>query len=205
MRWRRDWSFTDLGGITAGLKTPVSIADNGIQAVIVDGSANGWAITLADNTFAQIVDPSGGFRGADRVDYMDTFFLFNVPNTPQFQVSDSEAVTFQSLYFANKSAHSDNLMSLAVAKREIYLIGTETTEVWTDLGTPDFPFGTMPGAFIDRGAAAKYSDRRHRQYRVFPRRRPAGPGHRDAGQRLSGDAHLDVRDRAGDGDVRPHR
>jgi hypothetical protein len=152
-----DWSYTLLGSITLGLTTPVSMADNGLQLVIVDGTPNGWQVTLATNTFAPIIDSTGSFRGADRADYLDTFLLFNVPGSPQFQVSDSLAVTFNPLYFANKESFSDQLVSLVVAKREIWLLGSLTTEVWYNTGASDFPFASMQGVFIDRGCYAKYS------------------------------------------------
>lgn len=70
--------------------TPVSMADNGLVLIIVDGSANGWALDLTgSNSFAQIADVN--FLGASKVDYLDTFFTFNVPNTNQWYVSLSEA------------------------------------------------------------------------------------------------------------------
>ena len=99
------WAGTLLGNITPGLRTPVSMQDNGLDMVIVDGTANGWTDhDLADNTFAQINDPNSMFSGADRVDYLDTFLLFNKPATPQFYISGCLAVTFDSLDFANKEA-----------------------------------------------------------------------------------------------------
>lgn len=249
-----NWTYTLLGMITAGLTTPVSMSDNGLTMIIVDGSPNGWQVTLAGNAFAPIVNaaatgsevaytlngvpPSGAttavvtagvgeglvgdtfniagifqtltptqlqvftlttafaggdgtitfspalvyatdgapatnaaltftsavsnFSGADRIDYLDTFFVANVPGTPQFQASLSLSVTFDPLYFANKTAYSDLLVALIVSKREIWLIGTETTEVWYDTGgdgtiAGSFPFQSMPGVFIDRGCCAKYS------------------------------------------------
>jgi hypothetical protein len=158
------WVATLLGTITPylWLTTPVSMADNGLQLVIVDGSPLGWQVTLATNAFAQIVDSTGSFRGGTRADYLDTFFLFAVPGTPQFQVSNSEAVTFNALNFANKVSFSDLLATLIVAKREIWLIGTETTEVWYNTGgaagvTATIPFESMPGVFVDRGCCAPYS------------------------------------------------
>ncbi len=146
-----------LGSITPGITTPVKMTDNSLTLVIVDGTASGWQVTLASNVFSQISDPTGSFRGGDFVDYLDTFLLFNVPSTPQFQSSQSLAVTFDPLYFANKSSAPDLLVGLIVAKREIWLIGQRTTEVWYDTGAPDFPFGSMQGVFIDHGCAAKYS------------------------------------------------
>ncbi len=152
-----NWSSgSSLGSITPGLRTPVSMADNGLQMMLVDGTSAGWTVTLADNSFAAISDPV--FRGATRVDYSDTYFLFNVPGTPQFQSSNSLAVTpFDPLWFANKEAVSDLLVTLVVAKREIWLLGQKTTEVWYNSGAPDFPWATQPNVLIDHGIAAPYS------------------------------------------------
>lgn len=149
------WSATLLGTITIGRTTPVSMAENGISLVIVDGTSHGWEVTLTTNAFAQITDPV--FRGGDRADYLDTFLLFNVPGTPQFQSSDSLALTFDPLWFANKESYSDLLVTLCVAKREIWLIGQQTTEVWYNTGASDFPFQEMAAVFIPHGCVAKYS------------------------------------------------
>lgn len=151
------WAATALGTITPGLMTPVSMADNGLDMVIVDGSANGWRVTLVGDVFAPIPNPDGTFYGADRVDYLDTYLLFNKPKTPQFYSSDSLALTFDPLWFANKESYSDLLVTQIVSKRDILLIGEKTTEVWTNVGKPDFPFESQPGVFIDHGIVAKYS------------------------------------------------
>lgn len=157
------WIGTSLGTLTPGLKTPVSMQDNGLDMLIVDGTANGWDVTLASNTMAPISDPTGMFSGADHVDYLDTFFLFNKPNTPQFYISGSLATTFDPLDFANKEAYSDLLVVAVVAKRLVYLFGERTTEIWydagaTDIGAGSFPFAAMQSeVFIDHGCVAKYS------------------------------------------------
>jgi hypothetical protein len=159
---------TSLGTLTPGLRTPVSMSDNGLDMLVVDGTANGWDVTLASNAFAQINDPNGMFVGADRVDYLDTYFIFNKPGTPQFYISGSLAVTFDALDFADKEAYSDLLVVAVVAKRLIYLFGERTTEIWYDAGatfsTTDttaatsFQFAAMQSeVFIDHGCVAKYS------------------------------------------------
>jgi hypothetical protein len=151
------WTGTLLGTITAGLRTPVSMADNGLDMAIVDGTANGWHITLVGNVFAPIDNASGTFYGADRVDFLDTYLLFNKPNTPQFYSSDSLSLTFDPLWFANKESYSDLLQTLVVAKRNIWLFGAVSTEVWANVGKPDFPFESQGDVFIDHGVVAKYS------------------------------------------------
>ena len=148
------WSFTSLGTISTSAG-PVSMDDNATTLVLVDGSTKGYAIDLAASTMTQIV--SDAFYGADRVSYIDTYFLFNKPGTPQFYSSDSNATTFDPLWFANKVAYADYLVTLAVAHREIWLLGQTTSEVWVDAGAAQFPFQAMQGVFIDYGCVAKYS------------------------------------------------
>jgi hypothetical protein len=71
------------------------------------------------------------------------------------------AVTFDPLDFANKESASDLLVTIAVTRREIYLLGNQTTEVWYDVGLGGDPtasqFAPVQGVFIDHGVAAKYS------------------------------------------------
>lgn len=152
------WTGTLLGSITAGKHTPVSMSDNGNTLVIVDGTAGGWTVDLASNAFAAISDTA--FYGADRVEFLDTFFIFNKPGTPQFYWSGSLATTFDPLDFINKEGFSDLLITLAVAKLEIWLLGQRTTEIYFNVGQQDtagLQFQRQPGVFVDHGCAAKYS------------------------------------------------
>lgn len=81
---------TLIGTFSSMGTTPVSMADNGIVLVIVDGTTTGWVLDLTNSSnFAQIVDPN--FLGAFKVDYLDTFFIFNVPDTNEWFISLSEA------------------------------------------------------------------------------------------------------------------
>lgn len=82
------WTAHALGTIDAGTSI-VSMADNRLVIVIVDGTAKGYYIDLEDSrSFGEIIAPA--FYGADRVEYDDTFFVFNRPATQQFYLSDSE-------------------------------------------------------------------------------------------------------------------
>lgn len=137
----------------------VVMQDNGTSVVIVDGSPSGWSINIATNVLTQITDPA--FYGADRVDYVDGYFVFNKPNTQQFYISNYNDITFNSLDIASKSTYPDNLSTLIVMHREIWLIGDQTTEVWYNTGASDFTFGRMPGVFIEHGCVAKHSVAKH--------------------------------------------
>lgn len=74
-----------------------------------------------------------------------------------YTVTAAAAAAFNSLNIAGKVGNSDLLAGIAVVHREIWLIGELTTEVWYNTGAADFPFGIMPGVFIEHGCVAKYS------------------------------------------------
>jgi hypothetical protein len=156
-RMGTDWSYAIVGYLPSSAATPVSMADNGTQLVLVDGSHYGYTIDLTTGVYSGLTDLTGSFNGADRADYLDTFLLFNVPDTQQFQSTLSQSLEFDPLYFAAKVSHPDLLVTLIVCKREIWLIGQRTAEVWYNTGAADFPFSAMPGTFIDHGCCAKYS------------------------------------------------
>lgn len=148
------WNWNALGTLstTGG---PVSMVDNGTSLFIVDGSAIGFTVNLASLVMAQCTDT--GFYGADRVDYVDGYFVFNQPGTQHFYISRYNDVTFDPLDIASKNTYPDNLVAHAVMHREIWLFGDLTTEVWFNSGASDFTFQRMPGVFIEHGCAAKAS------------------------------------------------
>lgn len=151
------WARHLLGTINIGL-SPVFMRDNGTVAVIVDGSASGWVINLTTHSFAAISDAA--FYGADRVDYMDTYLIFNRPGTTQIYLSPQNwngVTAFDALDIANKVGTPDALESLVVAAGQLWLIGTKGSEVWYNAQGVDFPFARVPGVLIQHGTSAKMS------------------------------------------------
>jgi hypothetical protein len=139
--------------------TPVSMANNGITIMLVTG-AEGYVITPNDaapasGTVVQITNPA--FTGSDRVDYMDEYFVFNKTGTQQFQITGLLANTIDPLDFASAEGSPDLLISLIVLQRELWLLGSNSTEIFFDSGNADFPFERIQGTFIEQGCAAKNS------------------------------------------------
>lgn len=75
-------------GTIPDIPSQVIMSDNGLVAILVDGTGTGYAIDLITNDFAPITDPS--FYGANFVVYLLTFFVFNRPGTNQFYISLSQ-------------------------------------------------------------------------------------------------------------------
>jgi hypothetical protein len=166
-----DWSRTLIGSITPDIRTPVSMVDNGQVLVVVDGSPNGWALDLTSRQFAQITDDA--FYGADKVDYVDTFFIFNRTGTNQWywslsQVSlanltgtvspDQTYAAFDPLDIVGKTGSPDNISTICALHGDIWVLGTtKASEIFTNTGAADSTFARQQGAFIEHGCAAKYS------------------------------------------------
>lgn len=148
------WAYVDLGFSLQTQDGAVCIADNGTVAVIVDGGY-GYIVDLATNAVNQITDPA--FYGADKVAFLDGYFIFNKPNTQQFYISSLYGTNFDALDFASAEGAPDLLVSLLVDHREAWMFGDTTTEVFYNSGDADFPIQRMQGAFLEHGCAAKNS------------------------------------------------
>lgn len=149
-----DGTETSLGSLatTTGV---VDMAYGNTQLVIVDGT-HGYVLTLSTDVFTEIVSTS--FYGSDRVGFLDGYFIFNRPDTGQFYISAiDDATSLDALDFATAEGSPDDLISLVVDHRELWLFGDVTTEIWYNSGNSDFPFTRNSGAFIEIGCAAVHS------------------------------------------------
>jgi hypothetical protein len=150
-----DFKFNLLGTTLTPGQNPVSMADNGQDVLVVDGSANGYNINLATKAFTQIGDPN--FLGSTRADFIDSFLILNIPGTNQWYCTLSDQVAFNGLYVGQKTAWPDNILCAVAIEREVWLFGTKKSEVWYNAGTVPFPFQLLPGNIIEQGCAAQYS------------------------------------------------
>ena len=139
--------------------TPVKMSSNGSTVMMVTGPEGYVIVPNATSptsaTVTQIT--TGGFLGADVVDYVDGYFVFNTPGTGQFQITGLLATTIDPLDYATAEGSPDLLISLIVDHREVWLFGQGSTEVFFNSGNADFPFERIQGAFIEQGIAAKFS------------------------------------------------
>lgn len=133
---------------------PVSMTDNGVSAYLCDGN-NRYYYTYGTGTFAVVAD--GAFNGANTVDVVDNYMVYNNPMSNQFGCTDVGAITSGGLNFASLLAAPGNLVGLICDHRQVYLLGEYAGEVWTDIGSFPFPFGIVSGASMQHGCAANGS------------------------------------------------
>jgi hypothetical protein len=144
---------TLLGTITG--TGPVSIADNGDQIVFVC-NPNAFIYTESTNTFAQVTDPD--FPGAVTVGYLDGYFVFNQPDSQKLWITSLlDGTQINPLDFASAEGSPDGIVGIIVDHREVWVFGTDSTEVWYNAGAADFPLARIQGAFNEIGCVAPYS------------------------------------------------
>ena len=146
------WNAQLLGTVTGS--GPVSMADNG-SIVWIACNPDSFAFDTGTEVFSQITDPD--YQGASIVGYIDGYFIFIEPDSQTFYISGLLSTSIDGLDFASAEGSPDDLVSMIVSHREIWLFGENTTEVWYPSGNADFPIERMQGAFIEQGCAAAFS------------------------------------------------
>jgi len=131
----------------------VYFADDSVRVMIVGSSA--YEYNMKTGVLAAV--PTEGFLGASDVTFLDSRFVWTVPNSGQIQWSNLISSATTALNYATAEAKSDNLVRTVVVNGQLWLIGEKTTEIWTSTGNKDLPYKRMSGAFIPTGCAAKNS------------------------------------------------
>lgn len=158
--------------IVPGTPAPTTTSGNGtgLTLTLTFGSGTGGTGTYVVSTSQTVASTSlyalnfsvlpasdGAFSGADVVDVVDNYFVYNRPGTQQWGSSNILSPISSQLAFSSKDGAPDNLVSLIVDHREVYLLGETSSEVWVDSGLFPFAFQRIPGTSTQHGIAAKFS------------------------------------------------
>lgn len=130
----------------------VSMACNGTQIFIADGSADAYYYTISTGVLAQSDSPAIG-----TCCFMDGYIVGNEVNTGKYYISDLYAAqTWDPLNFASAESNPDNLVRVFADHGGVLLFGDFTTEIVGNNGAEDFPFSRI-GYPIEWGLIAKQS------------------------------------------------
>lgn len=159
------FGVTQVGTLTTA-SGPVSITDiiqttGGLTAYIADG-VNRYIWVAGTNTFETLPPSDGPWQGANVVDNVDNYVIYNKPGSRDWAATDLGSAYSTEAYYGVKDGSPDSLVSLIVDKRQVYLLGDVTTEIWTDTGNVlsgivSFPFSRVQGAGMQAGTNAPFS------------------------------------------------
>lgn len=149
-----DFTFTILGTYSGTGR--VTLVDNGLQVLVIDG-LSGFVWDIAAGTWTQITDP-GFVYGATQGTYQDGYGIIALPNSQQFGISGLyDFMTWDAIDFASAEGLPDDVSTVISNHRVLHVFGTATTELWYNGGTGTFPFQRIDGAFYEIGCTAPYS------------------------------------------------
>jgi len=142
-------------GLTLNLTTGTGTGGTGNY--VINNSLSISSETMYALNFTALPSSDGAFTGADVVDIVDNYFVYNNPNTQQWAASNILSPITYGLSYASKFTGPDNLVSIICDHGQVYLLGETTSEVWSDVGTFPFAFQRIPGSSSQHGIAAKFS------------------------------------------------
>jgi len=128
--------------------------ENGPELAICDGDKI-YIFTYATNNFGVVTDPDLPSVGS--VTFLGGYFIANKNASQAYYVSDLYSGTsWQPLQFASAESSPDNLSRVIRVSGQVFGLGTNTTEIFTQSGAT-FPFQKISGAQFDVGILAPYS------------------------------------------------
>jgi len=150
---------TSTNGSGTGLTLTLTFGTGtgGTGSYVINNSQSISSETMYLLNFSVLPSSDGAFSGADVVDIVDNYFVYNRPNTQQWAASNLLSPITYGLSYASKFTGPDNLVSIICDHGQVYLLGETTSEVWTDAGTFPFAFQRIPGSSSQHGIAAKFS------------------------------------------------
>jgi hypothetical protein len=144
-----------LGSIPNG--GPVSMDSNGEDlCIVIPETSEAYTVNRTSGVVAKVTDPD--FGGASSVCVIDGYYIFSSPNSGEFFISAiNDPTSFDALDFATAEGAADNIITVARVGRDLWLFGSSTIEIWSNVGATDFPFMRISGGFITRGTSAQFS------------------------------------------------
>jgi len=145
-------------GVTDGtIIKAFGTGSGGVGTYTVSASQTVSSTTIFAMNWTVLPATDGPFEGGGTVDITDNYFVYNKPDSQLFAASDLLSPITDPLSFSSKDGSPDDLVSIIVDRREVYLLGEMSSEVWINSGAVPFPFTRIPGTSTQQGIAAQYS------------------------------------------------
>lgn len=141
----------------------VPIADNGLVMVIIVPGVKGYFYTYSTGTLVEITDAifldfMAQDGGVTSVVEKDQRFVYNTDE--EFflgsDISVNDGKDFAALDFEDAETKTDPIVRVMDLNNELYVFGSETIELYQNIGGTAFPFQRILGATIDKGLKSRF-------------------------------------------------
>lgn len=148
-------TLTNIG--TIGGDGRVSIADNGTQLCIVVPGASSLGYIYDGSSLTQITDADFTANGQPQsVVFIDGYFLFSTDSKKFIISALNDGLSYNALDFGSSEADPDDIVAPFVFNNQLFMLGSQTTEAFQNIGTADFPF-QRTGLFIPKGLRGRFA------------------------------------------------
>lgn len=146
----------NIGTITSSSSGTMKMAANPTQIMWVDGTTSGYIYTPGTGVFQEITATDADFTGGEDIQFIDSYFIVNSPNSGRFYFSASNnGLSWDPLDVATAETSTDNIVGLGKTKGELWVIGSSSTEIWYNAANATgSPFSLRTGLQIQIGCGA---------------------------------------------------
>ena len=140
--------------------TALGTGTGGAGTYTISNSQTVGSSTMYGLNWTVLPATDGAFQGGSTVEVVDNYFIYNKPDSQLWGATDLLSIISNPLSYGSKDGSPDDLVTIIVDRREVYLLGEMSSEVWIDVGAFPFPFQRIPGTSTQQGIAAKFSSAR---------------------------------------------
>lgn len=141
-------------GTVAADQNPASLAASNIELLIVSGG-HAYDFNFSTNVLLEVTSQLASVP--KQVQYSDGYFIASFQNNNQFQLSNIlDGTTWQGIFVDAISVFPENITSIIVNHRELWVFGNQHAQPYQDTGSSSI-FDPIPGALIEMGSAATFA------------------------------------------------
>ncbi len=137
--------------------TALGTGTGGAGTYTISNSQTVGSSTMYGLNWTILPASDGAFVGGSTVEVVDNYFIYSKPNSQLWGATDILSIISNPLSYGTKDGSPDDLVTIIVDRREVYLLGEMSSEVWIDVGAFPFPFQRIPGTSTQQGIAARFS------------------------------------------------
>ena len=150
------YAVTNIGAIAGTSR--VSMADNGLQLMILVPGSTGYIYTAATTTLSTITDGDFDANGnPQHVVFIDGYFVCTTDSKKIIASDLNDGTGWNALSVGTAESDPDDTVAPVVVKNQLFVTGSITTEGYQNVpGSGTFPF-QRNNIFMDKGCVSPYS------------------------------------------------
>lgn len=151
-----NYSLLRLGSI--GGEGLCSFADNGRQMIIINSGVGYIYEPTASPQFSVISDAGFYANGTpEQVVFLDSYFVVTTDQKKAIVSAVNDGTDWNALDSFTAEADPDAIVAPFVFRNQLYLLGTQTTETYQNIGGTGTPFQRINGFVLAQGCSAPFS------------------------------------------------